>query len=45
MNGKKITVTLRTPKGTEWNLETEESNLQTVKNNAKKWGYKIVKVA
>ena len=42
---KKITVTLRSPKGTEWNIETDKSKLATVKRNAKIWGYAIVKVA
>lgn len=42
---KVIVVTLRTPKGTEWKLETSDAKLATVKANAKKMGYQVVKVA
>jgi hypothetical protein len=42
---KQITVTLRTPRGTEWSLTAKESQLPTIKRNAREMGYRIVKVA
>lgn len=42
---KEITVTLRTPRGTEWSLKARESQLPTIKRNAREMGYKIVRVA
>ena len=42
---KEITITLRTPKGTEWDLKTVKEKLPVVRRNAKMWGYQIVKVA
>lgn len=41
---KQIVITLRSPKGAEWELKADEKKLETVKRNAKKMGYKIVKV-
>ena len=42
---KVITVTLQTPKGTQWNLQTTDNKIATVRKNAKRMGYKIVKVS
>ena len=42
---KTITVTLQSPKGTTWNLQTTDKKIAIVRQNAKRMGYKIVKVA
>lgn len=41
---RKVVITLRSRKGTEWQLETTEDKVNTVKRNAPKWGTAIVKV-
>lgn len=41
---KKIIVTLRSRKGTEWQMETLETKIKVMKINAKNMGYEIVKI-
>lgn len=42
---EEVTVTLQSPKGAEWNLKTTKTKIAIIRKNAKRMGYKIVKVA
>ena len=44
VNMKQVIITLRSPKGAEYQLETTEDKVNTVKSNAAQWGQAIVKV-
>jgi hypothetical protein len=44
VNMKQVIITLRSPKGAEYQLATTESKINTVKRNAARWGQTIVKV-
>jgi len=42
---KQVIITLRSPKGAEYQLSTTENKVNTVKRNAKRLGQTIVKVS
>jgi len=39
-----VTITLQSPKGAQWQMQAVETKLATIKLNAKRMGYKIVKI-
>lgn len=39
-----VTITLQSRKGGQWQMRTTSNKIETVKKNAKKWGYIIVEI-